>query len=134
MQNNQMQFGNFQNQFGNNQMQFGNNQQMLGNNQMQFGNNQQILGNNQMQFGNNQQMLGNQQNFIGMLASERDTGLNAAFNVASGGTTGGEGAAKSIMQGAQRTNAINQTGTNNIVAGLGAAAGGFSDMYNQRRQ
>jgi len=127
LQNNQMQFGNFQNQFGNNQT-------MLGNNQQQFGNNQTMLGNNQTQMGNNQTMLGNQQNFIGMIAGERDTGLNAAFNVANSGASGGAGAANSIMQGAANTNAIRQQGTNNIVAGLGAAAGGFTDMYNQSQR
>ena len=121
-------FGNYLSQFG---QQMQNNQMQFGNFQNQFGNNQQMLGNNQMQFGNNQQMLGNQQNFIGMLASERDTGLTAAYNVANSGATGGAGAANSIMQGAANTNAINQTGTNNIVAGLGAAAGGFTDMYNK---
>ena len=88
----------------------------------------QEFGNFMNQF---QTQMSNQQNFIGMLASERDTGLNAAYNVASSGGSGGAGAANSIMQGAASTNAINQAGTNNIVAGLGAAAGGFTDMYNK---
>jgi len=90
------------------------------------------------EFGNfmnqyNQQM-GNYQTYLGTLAAERDTGLNAAFNTASGGTAGGAGAASSIMAGAARANDIRQQGTNNVVAGLGAAAGGLTDWWQQQPQ
>lgn len=61
-------------------------------------------------------------NYMRQLRQSESTGLNAAFNVASSGTTAGASQAEFTMQGGRE-----------IASGLGVAAGGFSDMYAQRQ-
>lgn len=58
--------------------------------------------------------------YLTTLLGKQDQGLNAAYNVASQGTTGGANAAQYARQGAQ-----------DIGSGLSMAAGGAYDLYQQ---
>lgn len=57
-------------------------------------------------------------NYMQMLAGTRDTGLSAAYNVASQGTSGGSGAAAATQQGAK-----------DVMSGVGGFLGGAADIY-----
>ena len=72
------------------------------------------------QFGQN---LGSQEfgNYMSQLRNTQSTGLGAASNVASAGASAGSTQAKTITTGGQE-----------IASGLGVAAGGMSDMYQQK--
>lgn len=57
-------------------------------------------------------------NYLAQLSGVRDTGLNAAFNVAGQGTAAGSGAAQAAMERG-----------NQITSGLGMALGGLQAMF-----
>lgn len=71
--------------------------------------------------------------YLTALQGQQQTGLNAAFNVASSGSSAGATAAGIGQRGAAAVNDIRQQGTNNIVSGLGAAAGGLTDWWANRK-
>lgn len=76
------------------------------------------------------QGIGSQEfnNFLAQVQGVQNTGLNAAFNVASSGNSGGANAANATLIGARRENAIRRRGTEDVVSGLGAAFGGLSEF------
>ena len=68
-------------------------------------------------------------NFLAQLGALQGSGLNAAFNTASQGTSGGAGAASAGLRGVQNINAIRRQGTEDVVSGLGSAFGGLSSIF-----
>jgi len=93
---------------------------------------QQQYQQSQQQMNNYQQQLANYQGYLANLMGAQDTGLNAAYNVASSGGTGGANAAQVGMQGAAQINRLRQQGTDNLISGLGSAAGGLKDWWDRR--
>lgn len=61
-------------------------------------------------------------NYLAQLGNIQSTGLSAAYNTASQGTSGGAGAAESTWRGAEE-----------VSAGLATAAGGAMNVYNRMK-
>ena len=60
-------------------------------------------------------------NYLSAMKGQQDTGLNAAYQTAAQGQAGGQAAGQYIMQGSRE-----------LSSGLGMAAGGLADWWNNR--